>query len=88
MFQIDERIDYQRIQQFASQVSSVSKRLMVEMEENFVGDRSDDFYHGLLAGLANSFSLLQSSELSESEKQSILGALVAFVSDQIAKKGL
>ncbi|MEE2642305.1 MAG: hypothetical protein VX768_16865 [Planctomycetota bacterium] len=88
MFLIDEKIDYPRLQQFASQVSNLSKRLSSELEANYTGDQTDEFYQGLLAGFANSLSVFQNVELSEEDKQSLLGALVAFVSDRIARRGL
>ncbi|MDG2470798.1 MAG: hypothetical protein P8M80_16070 [Pirellulaceae bacterium] len=88
MFQIDEKIEYQRIQQFASQVSNISNRLTNELEEHFENDQSDEFYSGLLAGYSNAFSAIQNDELSESDRQSLLGALVAFIADKIAKRGL
>ena len=87
MFQIDERVDYQRIQQFASQISNLSKRLETELAENFTGDESDDFYAGLVAGFANSLSVFQNLELSETDKSSLIGAIVAFISDHIARRG-
>ena len=87
MFQIDERIEYHRIQQFASQVSNLSNRLNTELTDHFSGTESDDFYFGLVAGFANSLSVLQNEELYEVDKNSLLGAIVAFVSDKIAKKG-
>lgn len=88
MFQIDERIDYQRIQQFATQVTNISNRLHTELEENFDGEETDDFYFGLVAGFANSLSISQNEELSDVDKQSLVGAIVAFVADKIAKRGL
>lgn len=88
MFQIDERIDYSRVQQFASQVTNLSNRLRTELDENFEGDKSDDFYFGLLAGFANSLSVFQNGELEEQDKESLLGAIVALVSDCIARRGL
>ena len=88
MFQIDEEIDYSRIQQFASQVGNISNRLSTELEQNFSGDQSDEFYSGLLAGFANSLAVFQNSEMTEIDKKSLLGAIVAFTSDRIAKRGL
>jgi len=88
MFHIDERIDYQRIQQFASQVSNLSKRLDTELAENYSGDQSDDFYFGLVAGFANSLSVFQNEDLSDKDKESLLGAIVAFISDRMARRGL
>ena len=87
MFQIDEPIDYQRIQQFATQAPNIANRLSTELAENYSGDQSDDFYLGLLAGFANSLSILQNDELSDVDKKSLTGAIVAFVSDRIAKRG-
>lgn len=88
MFQIDERIDYARVQQFASQVSNISNRLSRELEENLTDAQSDDFYLGLLAGYANSLAVNQNDELSDEDKSSLLGAIVATVADKIAKRGL
>lgn len=88
MFQIDERIEYGRVQQFASQVSNISNRLTHELAENFSDDQSDEFYLGLLAGYANSLAVDQNAELSDSDKTSLLGAIVATVADKIAKRGL
>ena len=88
MFLIDEHIDYARIQQFATQVSNLSNRLRTELDENFAGNQSDEFYFGLLAGFANSLSVLQNEEMSETDKHSLVGAIVALISDHIAKRGL
>lgn len=88
MFQIDERIEYARVQQFASQVSNISNRLSLELEENFAGDQADEFYLGLLAGYANSLAIDQNAELSGEDKTSLLGAIVATVADKIAKRGM
>lgn len=87
MFQIDERMDYPRIQQFASQVANLSNRLETELAANFEGNQTDDFYFGLLTGFAHSLAVLQNEELGAADKQSLLGAIVAFVSDRIARRG-
>ena len=88
MFKIDERIDYHRIQQFAGQITNLSNRLRTELDENFSGDKSDDFYFGLVAGFANSLSVMQNGDLSNADKESLMGAIVALVSDCLAQRGL
>ncbi|MEC9094512.1 MAG: hypothetical protein VX438_17520 [Planctomycetota bacterium] len=87
MFQIDEPVDYQRIQQFATQAANISNRLSTELADNYSGDQTDDFYLGLLTGFAHSLSITQSQEFSAMDKESLLGAIVAFVADRIAKRG-
>ncbi len=88
MFQIDERVDYARVQQFAAEMQHVSPRVRDEFAASFDGGEPDDFYHGLLTGYANAYVLMSSDELTLEEKKNYLAALVAFVSDNMARRGL
>lgn len=88
MFQIDEQIEYSRVQQFATQIQNIAPELRDEYESHFSNKESDDFYLGLLAGYANAYVLATSDELDADEKKQYLGALVAFVADKMASRGL
>ena len=88
MFQIDDRVDYARIQQFATQIENVSDRTKTQFDSHFGGKDSDDFYLGLLSGYANAYVVQSSEEISDKEKLEYIGALVAYVADKIAGRGL
>ena len=87
MFQIDERIDYARIQQFATQVSALSAGERELFDAHFSGGESTDFNLGLLAGLAGAHVLASDASLTAEQKAQNLGKLVAFVADKIARRG-
>ena len=87
MFQIDQRVDYARVQQFAAQIAEVSPETLREFQAHFHGQENADFHHGLLAGFAGAFVMASSEDLAPDQKQDYLGALVAFVADKIAKQG-
>lgn len=88
MFQIDEPVDYARIQQFAGLAQNISQRMNVELENHLQLDQSNDFYSGLLAGYAHSLATLQNPEWTDQEKADLIGAIVAKVADCVAKRGL
>ena len=87
MFQIDERIDNARLQQFATQIAHVSDAEKELFESNFSNAQSDDFQAGLLAGLAGTYQIM-STKMSPQDKFNLIGHLVAFVADKIARRGI
>lgn len=86
MFTIDGKYEDKQIQQFASQVVYLSEAEKKLFGENFSNTQSDDFNAGLLAGFANAYTVL-SSDMSPQSKANIIGHLLAFVADKIAKRG-
>ena len=88
MFQIDERIDYSRIQQFATQISALGAEERELFETHFSDAQSTDFNLGLLAGFANAHVLTSDANLTPQQKAQHMGKLAAFVADKIAQRGL
>jgi hypothetical protein len=78
----DDKIDRARVHQFASQIVHVPQNVKARLEEMFNGDRSVEYYEGLLSGYANMYSALQDS----SPAKNLAGQLVAFVADHLEKK--
>ena len=55
MVVLDEKIDLERVEQFASQVEFLPKTLKADIAENFSKDQGPDFYQGLLAAYSNAY---------------------------------
>lgn len=57
---IDQRVDGKLVDQFAGQFgATVSPSSRQRFEDMFQGDQTDEFYAGLLAGLAAAQNLIQ-----------------------------
>jgi hypothetical protein len=57
MLRIDETPPPEAIQQFAGQVPNIAPKVRHFLDESIVGDQSDEFYLGLLAGLMFAYQL-------------------------------
>lgn len=75
MIQLDERIDDERLRQFASQLAAIPNDRKRMIEEMIVGDKTPDFYLGLCAGLAASYQIA-----SQPNGQQLIGACLAAAS--------
>ncbi|HLC48873.1 MAG TPA: hypothetical protein VJI96_00605 [Candidatus Andersenbacteria bacterium] len=84
LFTIDKRTEYPKIQQFATQIEYANPDLLNQLNQAFQGEETDEFYGGLLTGYANAYALI-TSDLSD--KTAILGFLVAFIADKVARRG-
>lgn len=82
MFPIDEKIDEECIRQFASQAEHIPEEYRKLFDKNFEGDKSLEFYRGLLEGYSNSYTIVQPLNPQSIETQ-ILSLLVAYVADKI-----
>lgn len=80
---LDEKIDRERVNQFASQMAHVSKNVKALLEETFSGEHSIDFYEGLLSAYANMFLMV--SNLPQEKLREYSGPIVAFVAEQLQK---
>jgi hypothetical protein len=82
-FTIDEKIDFQRIKQFASQVDELPDSLIADFESKFEGDKDMNFYHGLIAGLAAAYSAsIDEDFVKKNQVSGTIGAMLAFVSSK------
>ena len=86
MFAVDEKIDNERIKQFASQIDQVPSEFRKQIETAFQGKENLDFYLGLLTGYANSYVLASSGDLKKGEADQAIGFLIAFVADHLVKQ--
>lgn len=77
---VDEPTSTASLRQFASQVCHTPKSVRQSFENMFKGDQSDDFYRGLLAGLAASH-VLNTNSLSGHVPH-----LIAFVAEKMEQK--
>ena len=57
---LDERIEGSRIRQFSSQVKELKNETKIQLQQMISGGESEEFYRGLLAGLAASTAFIQS----------------------------
>lgn len=78
MIAIDKNPTGQQIRQFASQASYIHPELIKHMV--FEGDKSDEFYKGLLCGLCVAYSFQQGGG------GNFIGQVIAFIADQMEKK--
>ena len=86
-FTIDEKIDFDRIKQFASQIDELPDSLIEDFESKFVGDKDMNFYHGIIAGLAGAYSASTNRDFIEKNQVSgTIGAMLAFVSSKFKDK--
>src|SRR4051812_40789523 len=67
--------------EFAKQIENVPAGMREEMESCFIGDKSNDFYRGLLAGFAASHQMVDKGYTAEH-----IGCIIAFICDKMAKK--
>lgn len=82
-FTIDEKIDFDRIKQFASQIDELPDSLIEDFENKFEGDKDMNFYHGLIAGLAGSYSAATNQDfIKKNQVSGTIGAMLAFVSSK------
>lgn len=77
---IDEMQSTAQLRQFASQVSRLSPEEVTQFESMWSGNRSDEFYLGLIAGLAVATAMLQG------ERAPHIPRAAAFVADRLARK--
>jgi|SRR3989344_7157495 len=80
--EFDEIIDMDRIRQFASQLECLSPEMIAFLGQRFDGQRSAEFYRGLLAGFASAYQLCQ-MRTSVINPTNVLGALVAYTSSRL-----
>ena len=59
MFQIDERIDIARRRQFAGEFRKLPLGNVEQIRECVKGEESEEFYAGMLAGLASATVMIQ-----------------------------
>lgn len=78
--QIDYRHNHKEIRQFASQMERVMPHVRKQLEGMFNNDQPDEFYVGLLTGLASSL-VMTKNNMSE-----YLPVLVSFIAERIEKK--
>lgn len=87
LFQLDEKIEYDRIKQFASQIDSLPHGLIKDFEKGYDGHNSMDFYHGLIAGLTAAYSASTHKPFIENNQTvDVIGAMLAFVASKFIKK--
>lgn len=77
MIHLDEKIDTQRLRQYASQLGTIPKDQKRMLEEMIIGDMTPDFYLGLCAGLAASYQIA-----SQPNAQQLIGGCLAAASEQ------
>lgn len=81
--QIDYNYTDAEIRQFSGELGKFPHSIIIELEQLFEGDKSAEFYRGLLAGYANALSIAQNKT-----PQGTVGALtqlVAFIADRIVR---
>ena len=81
---IDEKIDKERIKQFATQLQYVPSNVRVWFEETFSGERGIEFYEGLISAYSVMHIMVQN--LPSQELKNVSGSLVAFVASELQKK--
>ncbi len=77
---IDARYHGAAIRNFASRMADADPEVRRELEIMFNDDQSDEFYAGLLAGLANAQVLIVKG------KFKYLPLIVSFISEKLEKK--
>ena len=73
----DKKVGEER-KQFASQAQKLSLEDLKNLESGFTGDKSIEFYEGLLAGFISSFSLMETLPLPKANRW--VGCIIAYLS--------
>jgi hypothetical protein len=81
MMRIDETPPPEAVEQFATQVARITPTLRHFLDESIVGDQSDEFYLGLLAGLMFAYQLYDGSD----NAQEVNGCTMALVAQRLRK---
>lgn len=79
----DKKVGEER-EQLATQVSSIGEPLLTDLEKGFAGDKSLEFYEGLLAGYAATYQII--SVLPPETHSITIGALVAYISEILEER--
>jgi hypothetical protein len=77
---VDERYTGKMIRHFSSYMDNLPTESRLQLETLFTDDQSDEFYAGLLSGLA------AAETLRRHDQQHLLQALVAFVASKLEAK--
>ena len=80
--QLDPTLNVGQIRQFASELGKLGHSDVIELERMFTGEKSVDYYMGLLSGYAIGLELVQNAP---DGATGTLQKLVAFVADRICK---
>lgn len=81
VLQIDERVDEQRLAQFASELAKASPVVLNTVGERFRHQEPADFYEGLLAGFVASYVIM--TKLDVISGIQVLGINLAFTADLV-----
>lgn len=81
--QFDKRVGEER-KQFATQVSTIGEPLLTELKAGFEGDKSSEFYEGLLAGYAATYQII--TVLPTETHNITIGALIAYISEVLEER--
>jgi hypothetical protein len=76
----DERYTAKQIRQFAGEINNVAPEIREDFASMFNGTESDDFYAGLIAGLANAVAIAQGGQAA------FLPIVLALVADRVEQK--
>lgn len=79
---LDLRVGKER-KQFATQAGNIPAEIKMQLDEDFVGDETTDFYEGLLAGYVCSYQINKSPDA-----QRILGGIVAYLSEILEERSV
>ena len=77
---LDKRVGAER-KQFASQVPAIDEPMLEFIKSSFTGDKSVEFYEGLLAGYAASYVLVDGPE-----PKVMLGCIMAYLSGIVEER--
>lgn len=83
MLQIDERIDAQRIREWASNAQHIKSNIRRVFDEMILKDEGRDFYFGQLAALQYAHQLNNQDK----ETQGLLMCALTIISEHIVQKG-
>ncbi len=78
--QVDQRYSGMAIRKFAGMLNRADPEVVAQLEAMFDNNQSDEFYLGLLSGLASSEVLLRHG------RHRLIPLLVAFVAERIEKR--
>ena len=82
---VDAAITDETLAQFVSEYEALVAIVDAEMfDKGFAGDKSHDFYEGLLTGYANAFYLANMPRGGGAERDSALSMVVAFVASKVS----
>lgn len=86
MFIVDERVDIEKIRQFAEQYDNLPEKDKETIKKSFESNQSIDFYTGLLSGLSSAYTIMHNQNLSQQDQKNVVSGFISCLSKMILEK--